>query len=219
MAEYSDRERDFDASLGQVMGSWMTALVTADILRQKAWLAEIQTLFTPDKDGNIPTVDLTTKLDFAGKKADSNIGVQFPVGIALLGEQFAADSAKLSMTMNVEASSLDDTTEKAEASGSGEASYGVGPFKVGIKVSASMSVNSEQKRSSDYRATTEAELNMTRVQSPEPIMRAMDVWSKLVDAQGQIALAQMGVQAQAAAQQSGLLPASGGDSGGGGGGG
>ena len=55
MAEYTDREGQFDASLGNVMGGWMLDVAKADLARQQGWLEAIQTLTQPDKDGKIPT--------------------------------------------------------------------------------------------------------------------------------------------------------------------
>ncbi len=209
MDDYADRERDFNSTLGSVMGNWMSSLSQADIDRQSAWLVEVQKLFTPDKDGKVPTVDLSSKVDFAGSKADSSVGVTIPVGVALLGDQFAADTATLNMHMAVHSTSLDDTNEKGSAQGSGSASFGIGPWKVGVKISASMSVASEHKRQSDYRSTTDATLNMKRIPTPEPIQVALDLWSDIVRAQADIARAQMGAAANAAAKESGLIPGSG----------
>ena len=56
MSEYADREKQFDASLGNVMGGWMLDVAKADLARQQGWLEAIQVLTTPDKTGKIPEI-------------------------------------------------------------------------------------------------------------------------------------------------------------------
>ena len=101
MAEYTDREGQFDASLGNVMGGWMLDVAKADLARQQGWLEAIQDLTTPDKDGKIPTIVLASGITGADGKAISGADISFPVALALMGQQFAASEADLAMTMNV----------------------------------------------------------------------------------------------------------------------
>ena len=65
---YAGREQQFDSSLGSYVGSIMSSLSAADIQRQRDWLAAVQALATPDKDGNMPTLQLSSGLtDKSGK--------------------------------------------------------------------------------------------------------------------------------------------------------
>ena len=218
--EFNDAAQQFNASIGEVMGAWMTALTKADVDRQVAWSRLLQELFTPDKNGAIPTVDMVSKLAFgtpatppshleAGgtTPTDSSVGISFPVGLAIMGEQFAADTATLAMDMRVASSALDSSSLQGSASGSGEARIGWGPFSAKISISASMSTSSERKRQSDYTSTTHAELAMKRVPTPEPVQVALEAWTDLVRVQGEIAKAQMLGAAQKAAEADKLLPA------------
>lgn len=217
MAEYADREQQFNATLGNVMGSWMLEIAKADLTRQQGWLEAVTALATPDKNGNIPMVTLSSGITGADDKPVSGADIKFPVVIAMLGEQFAGQEADLSMTMNVSASTLDETHGQQAGSAEGEGSVGIGPLKATVKVSASFSEAEDHKRESDYRATTSANLKMARVPTPEPIQRVLQAFLQTVDVECQIATAIIQQNAQAKAQQRGLLPAGGGDDAGGGG--
>ena len=206
MAEYADREANFNATLGQTMGSWMSEIAKADILRQKAWLTEVVALATPDKDGNIPMVQLASGLKGEGGKPLAEADMSFPVVLALLGQQFAGTDADLSMTMNVSASTLDETAGKQEGSAEGSGSGSILGFHVGVKVSASFSESEDHKRESDYRATTTANLKMARVPTPEPIQRVLAAYLTLVDTEAQLAQAAIQQYAKSKAQDQGLLP-------------
>ena len=207
MGEYADRERQFDASLGGVMGGWMLEVAKADLVRQQGWLSSIQALTTPDKDGNIPTATLTSGLKGPDGKALAEADISFPIALALMGEQLAATEADLAMTMNVSASTLDETKGQQSGAASGEGGGSILGFKVSVKVSASFSESEDHKRASDYRATTSAAVKMARVPTPEPIQRILQAYMKLVDVECQLAEANIGNAANAKAKAQGLLPA------------
>ena len=209
MAEYADREQSFNASLGHVMGGWMADIAKADLIRQQGWLEAVQALAKPDKEGNVPTITLASGIKGAQDKPVSGADISFPIVLAMLGEQFAGDEADLSMTMNVSASTLDETQGQQQGSAEGEGKFGIGGLSVSVKVSASFSESEDHKRESDYRATTSANLKMARVKTPEPIQRVMNAFMSIVDVECQIAKARIEQNAQQVAQQKGLLPAGG----------
>ena len=215
MAEYENREQQFDQSLGNVMGSWMLEIAKADLTRQQGWLSAVEALAKPDKDGNIPTITLHSGITGPDSKPISGADISFPVVLSMLGEQFAGEEADLNMTMNVSASTLDASHGEEKGSAEGEASFGIAGIKATVKVSASFSEAQEHKRESDYRATTTANLKMARVKTPEPIQRVLQAFMKTVDVECQIASAIIENNAKQVAQDKGLLP-KGDDSGGGG---
>ena len=206
MAEYEDREQQFDASLGDVMGSWMLEVAKADLTRQQGWLAAVEALSTPDKSGKVPTVTLSAGLKDADGKLDDSGNVTFPTVLALLGQQFAAEEADLAMTMNVSASQLSEVKGQQQGSAEGSASFGIGALKATVKVTASFSESEDRKRQSDYRATTTASVKMARVPTPEPIQRVLAAYLRIVDTECQLALAAVEANARAKAQAAGLLP-------------
>ena len=215
---YGQRETDFNASLGHVMGGWMLDVANADLVRQQGWLKAVTALATPDKNGNIPTVTLASGITGPDGKPVSGADITFPVVIAMLGQQFAGESAELDMTMNVSSSTLDDTHGQQQGSAEAEGSGSILGFHVGVKVQASFSESEEHKRESDYRATTSAKVTMARVPTPEPIQRVLSAFMSVVDVECEIAKAMIQQNAQQVAQKKGLLPAGGVDTGGGGGG-
>ena len=207
MAEYEDREQSFNASLGDVMGGWMLDVAKADLARQQGWLKAVAELATPDKDGKIATVTLASGINGPDDKPIAGADISFPVVLALLGQQFAATEADLAMTMNVSASTLDETQGQQQGSASGEGGGSILGFKVSVKVSASFSESETHKRQSDYRATTSATVKMARVPTPEPIQRVLEAFLSTVDVECKIATAIISQNAKALAQKKGLLPA------------
>ena len=79
-----------------------------------------------------------------------------------MGQQFAASEADLAMTMNVSASTLDETKGQESGTASGEGKFGIAGLSITVKVSASFSASEDHKRESDYRATTTASVKMTQ---------------------------------------------------------
>lgn len=201
MPEYEDRERQFDASLGNVMGGWMSEIARADLLRQRGWLEAITKLATPDKNGHIPMVTLSSGVKGEGGKPLAASDITFPVVLALLGEQFAGTEAELSMNMNISSSTSDDVSGKQEGSAEGSGEGHILGFKIGVKVSASFSESEEHKRESDYRATTSATLKMARVLTPEPLQRILGAYMKIVDVECKIAETVITQNAQNVIQQ------------------
>ena len=206
MAEYADREKQFDASLGNVMGGWMLDVAKADLARQQGWLEAIQLLTVPDKDGKIPEITMASGITGSDGKPLSGVDITFPVALALMGQQFAATEADLSMTMNVSASTLDETKGQQSGTAEGEGKFGIAGLSVTVKVSASFSEAEDHKRSSDYRATTTAAVKMARVPTPEPVQRVLQAFMGIVDVECQIAKALIEGNASKVAQQKGLLP-------------
>ena len=188
------------------MGGWMLDVAKADLVRQQGWLKAVTLLATPDKDGKIPLVTLASGINGPDGKPLAGANITFPVVIALLGQQFAAMEADLSMTMNVSASTLDDTEGQQKGSVEGSGSGDILGFKVGVKVAASFSESEEHKRSSDYRATTTASVKMARVPTPEPIQRVLSAFMRVVDVECQLAEAAIQKNATDAAQKGGQLP-------------
>ena len=202
---YAGREQQFDSSLGSYVGSIMSSLSAADIQRQRDWLGAVQALATPDKDGKMPTLQLSSGLTDKSGKAIAGAAVSFPLVLALLGSQFAATEADAAFTMNVSSTSLDESNVNAKETGTGEAHFGIGGLSVGVKISVTASESAQHKRTSDYRATTSCSLKMGRIQTPEPIQRMEQAFMRLVDVECKIATAEIEANAKERAQAAGLL--------------
>ena len=216
-SEFFGQANSFNATLGKVMGGWMNEISQADLNRQVGWLKAVEALATPDKNGIVPNITLHSGIKGPDGKAISGADISFPVVLAMLGEQFAGDTATLGMTMNVEASALDETQGQQSGTATAEGSGSILGFHVGVKVSASFSESEDHKRSSDYRATTTANVTLKRVPTPEPIQRMLQAFMSVVDVECEIAKQIVTANATKVAQGKGLLPKPD-DTGGGGGG-
>ena len=204
--EFFGEADHFNASLGQVMGGWMNEISTADLNRQVGWLKAVQALATPDKDGKIPEITLHSGIQGPDGKALAGADVTWPIVLALLGQQFAGATGEFDMSMNVEASALDQVQGQQQGAVTAEGSGSIMGFHVGVKVSASFSESEDHKRSSDYRATTSAKLTMARVPTPEPVQRMLQAFMSVVDVECEIAKRIITQSATEKAQAAGLLP-------------
>ena len=110
------------------------------------------------------------------------------------------------MTMNVSASTLDETKGQQSGTAEGEGKFGIAGLSVTVKVSASFSESEDHKRSSDYRATTTAAVKMARVPTPEPVQRVLEAFMGIVDVECKLAKAVIEGNAREVAQTKGLLP-------------
>ena len=191
MADQSPTDQFFgyfqtaEASLPDLFGGWMNALSSADLQRQIGWLKEVQALSTPDKNGNIPLLTLLSGLQADGQK--EQIGITAPLVLAVLGSQFGPNAAKMTATINVREDALDDTRSQSAGSATGSGSYSVLGMHVGVTVHASFSETQDHKRATDFRASIVAEMDMARNPAPEPIMRVLEAFLTLVDAEAAIA--------------------------------
>ena len=91
MAEYADREKQFDASLGNVMGGWMLDVAKADLARQQGWLEAVQLLTQPDKTGKIPEITLSSGITGSDGKPLSGADITFPRGSGAHGPAVRRD--------------------------------------------------------------------------------------------------------------------------------
>lgn len=218
---YNATADKFNRDLGDVLGSYALAMIKADVQAKRANIAMATELLGGDGTDKTrpPNIELDALVTVLGQKQALETKISVPPIVLLPTQQLgiANACATLDMTVTDHAESSFSLQNQTEASGEGGGSILGFQVKVGIKTS--LSVSKEQKRSSDYTASTHAELSMT----PQPVGEGL---AKIVDAlvddvktgieiNKQIALA----QAQAAAQESGAIPAAGGGGGGGGGGG
>lgn len=191
MANLLENANSFNASLGTYMGTWMKELAFADLERQKGWLEAVEELSKPDKDGNIPTITLHSGISGSDGKLISGADITFPTIIALLGEQFAAETATYTTDMTVNSSVVDDTAAQEEEKGSASGEGNILGFKVKVSMSVSASESQDHKRESDYSNTTHAELQMSRVKTPEPIQKILQAYLSIIDVECEIAKAKI----------------------------
>ena len=173
MAEYEERERAFNASLPGIFSRYGKSLVIADAEGKMQYLQFVQAVFAQDN------FTVEQKISILNSQNPLTIGLSIPAASVVDMSPFGMDEAKLKMSMTIHASDVSAQTLDSESEAEGTGSIGWGPFKASVRVKASVSTHSERKRSSDYTATTDAELTMRRQNTPEALSKIMDMFSEV----------------------------------------
>ena len=191
MAEYSQREANFNKSLGGTFAGFAAAMVDADARAKDAHVDRITRILDTEN------VQFTSSTSLIGKEEKLTTVIDVPRIAVTKVNPIEIDDAEMSMTMSVSASqeSSSDLASKTSVGGSGK--VGFGPVSFGVKFSAEVSVSKTEKRKSDYRATTEARMHMRQSDPPEGLSVILDCISETVRAGLEINKGLMQRQAQA----------------------
>lgn len=214
MAEYENRERDYNDNLGQVVGRFCTAIVEADSEAKNAHVKRVIALVKQ------PNVELVAETSIIGVKDPLQTRVSVPVLAVTDVKPIQISNATLTLDMSVSASTSDTTNVASKTSVKADGKVGWGPFSLGVSIQADVSVAKESKRESDYRSTTHAEVIMEQGETPEGLMLIIDslnqTTSKALEINQAIIQSKYGAVAeQAAASDDAPKPTDdGGDSGG-----
>ena len=131
-----------------------------------------------------PNLSVEQKITLIKRKAVT-IGVSLPVASVIDMSPFGIKEARLKMSMTVNASQSSAQTKDSDVAvdsqTSVEAGWGPVKFKQHIGIKSRQSVHSEKKRSSDYSATTDAEMLMERQEVPETLQKVMDMFGNVAD--------------------------------------
>ena len=175
MAQYSDRERAFNASLPGIFSSYSRSLVVADVEGKMQYLDFLKAIFSE------PNLTIEQKISLLNSENPLSIGISLPPISVIDPSPYGMDTVSLKMSMTVHANTSEESSTDADIEGEGEGSIGWGPFKVKVRVKASASKHSSKKRESDYTATTDAELTMKRQPMPETLAKIMDSLAAVTD--------------------------------------
>ena len=135
------------------------------------------------KDANIvrilellkrPNIDMSATTSLVG--LDSNLETRINVPVVAISpiNPLVVDNAHIVMDMTVSAHQSDNLNVKSDTTVSATASFGIGLFKISGTMTANVSVAKEQKRTSDYSATTHAELTLKQCEVPEGLAKIID---------------------------------------------
>ena len=151
---FAEREAAFNKSIGGTMANFAMAAVIADSAAKDANIVRILELLER------PNIDMSATTSLVG--LDSNLETRINVPVVAISpiNLLIVDNAHIVMDMSVSAHQSDTTV-------SANASFGIGLFKISGTLTANVSVAKEQKRSSDYSATTHAELTLKQGDVPE----------------------------------------------------
>ena len=170
MAEYENREKNYNNSLGAVIGSFMMSCVEADS-RSKDMYVERQLRLM---DQGNPNAVFSAKTTLIGLDQALETQVSVPKIILTPSEPFIAKSAKITLDMEVSASTEDSLAIRSDTEVEGSAQIGFGIFSGGMKVKAALSVDKSSKRASHYGSITHAEVELGQGSPPEGLMKIID---------------------------------------------
>ena len=173
MAEYEERERAFNDSLPGLFSNYAKSIGIADSESKMQYLEFVKAIFSE------PNLTIDQKISIINSENPLSIGLSIPVASVIDISPFGMDEANLKMSMTVHASDVSTTKSEASAEGSASATFGWGLIKGSVKMKASASTASSRKRSSDYTATTDAELKMRRQPTPETLSKIMDTFGEV----------------------------------------
>lgn len=170
MAEYENRERNYNNGLAKVVGSFALGMVEADNASKDAYVERQLDLMNQAE----PNVEFRARTTLIGLDQALETRVSVPKIILAPSRPLVIEEANMSMDMTVSAHSEDNLAIQAGLEAEGEAQIGVGIISAKVRVKASLSVSKESKRSSDYTSTTHADLKMVQGEAPEGLMRIID---------------------------------------------
>ena len=164
----ADREAAFNKSIGGTMASFAMAAVIADSAAKDANIVRILELLER------PNIDMSATTSLVG--LDNNLETRINVPVVAISpiNPLVVDNAHIVMDMTVSAHQSESLNVKSDTKVSATASFGVGLFKISGTLTANVSVAKEQKRSSDYSATTHAELTLKQGDIPEGLAKIID---------------------------------------------
>lgn len=164
----ADREAAFNKSIGGTMANFAMAAVIADSAAKDANIARILELLKR------PNLDMAATTSLVGMNSNLETRINVPVVAISPINPLVVDSANIVMDMTVSAHESDSLSVKSDTTVSATASFGVGLFKISGTLTANVSVAKDQKRSSDYSATTHAEMTLKQGDVPEGLAKIID---------------------------------------------
>ena len=190
---FADREREFNQSIGGTIAGFAVAAVNADSAAKDAALARTIELLKR------PNVDFTASVDVIGIEQTLETRVSVPVVSVVKANPIVVEEAKISMDMNVSEHAENNLSVKSDTTITGSAALTVGPFfKASMGMKSTIGVSNDRKRSSDYTATTHAELTMKQAEPAEGLSKIIDMMVSFSDTAMQINQALVEKQAQKA---------------------
>ena len=170
MAEYENRERNYNNGLAQIVQSFAMGCVIADNAAKDAFVDRQIELMAQEE----PNAEFKARTTLIGLDEALETKVSVPKMILAPPKPLVIDRAFLSLDMTVSAHSEESLAIQSDTEVEGSASVGFGVFKGSMRVKAAVSVASDKKRSSDYTSTTHADITMVQGEAPEGLMKIID---------------------------------------------
>ena len=183
MAEYAQREQRFNDSLAARVGGFMLSVSQAD------GVARMQDIGITQAILKLPNVTLEQKMDILNRDKPIVLAASHPAVLYAETRPFLAERVELSMSMAVHAATSEEKSVDSTSEGEGKATFGFGLFKGSIGMKASVSTHSNKKRDSDYTATTDMKLIMSRHPAPEGLSKVVEMLGETAKATNDINVA------------------------------
>lgn len=170
MAEYENRERNYNNGLAKIVASFAMGCVEADSEAKDAYVNRQIMLMNQEE----PNAEFLARTTLIGLDQALETMVSVPKIVLAPSKPFIIERANLSLDMRVAASTEDALSVKSDTEMEGEAKVGFGVFSGSMRIKAAVSVAKDQKRASDYSSTTHADLTMCQGEAPEGLMKIID---------------------------------------------
>lgn len=163
MEWFAGRENQFNDSLAGRVSSFMLGTSLAD------GQARMQDAMILQQILKLPNIEATQIIDVLDAEKPLVYKANMPAAMLAELRPFLAERAELSMSMNVHAAVEESSSVKTDTEVSGSASVGFLFWKASMSMKANVATSNDKKRSSDYSATTDMKLTMTRHDLPEGV--------------------------------------------------
>ena len=191
MAEYEARENRFNDSLAGRVGGFLKSIGLADGETRMQDVGIIQEI------AKLPNVEFEQKIQMITQEKPLIYKSSIPALAAVESRPLLAETVDLEMSMNVSASTTEESSKDKSVETDTQAdvkfSARIGFFRIGGTVhqgvKASNSNHSSRKRKSDYSATTDMKLHMTRHPIAEGLAKAIDTQNAILQAVAEADLA------------------------------
>ena len=191
MAEYEARENRFNDSLAGRVGGFLKSVSLAD------GEARMQDVGIVQEIAKMDNVEFEQKIQMLTQEKPMLYKSSIPALAVVESRPLLAETVDLEMSMNVSASTTDESSKDknldSDTQIDTELSGRLGLFKIGIKahqgIKASNATHSSRKRQSDYSATTDMKLHMTRHPIAEGLAKAIDTQNAILQAAAEVNLA------------------------------
>ena len=174
MAEYENRERQKFNNLGNQLGGIVTALSTADTATKAAALDRQVTILSMDN------IMASANTSVIGQQDPLSVTYDVPAAVVSDMRALVVHEATIETTMNINASTEDTTAIKSENTAGGEGAFGFGLFKATASFSATVGVDKNLRRASDYSSSLNIVIRMAQSEAPEGMMRIIDSMNQVV---------------------------------------
>ena len=200
MAEYENREKQKFDNLGNQLGGIVTALSAADSATKAAALERQVTILSMNN------IQASARTSVHGHDTPLSVNYDVPAAIISDMRSLVVQEATIETTMNVNASTEDSTAIKSKTQASGSASFGFGMFKATANFSATVGVDKNQRRKSDYASSLSITIKMGQSEAPEGIMRIIDSMNNVVKTATELNTALM-IRSQPHLSETAAIPA------------